>query len=152
MQRLQFHGLALAGLLVTGALCASSPAMAQAAVMKECGDEWQAAKAANTVKAGQTWNQFLAECRTRKASAPAAVPAQAANPARPAAARSGAGIVFPKAVDPKYSTLSAGRARQKTCSDQWQANKERGGNGTLKWIEKSGGYWSLCNKALKGES
>ena len=39
----------------------------------------------------------------------------------------------------------------KTCADQYNANKARGsGNGGMKWIEKGGGYWSACNKALKG--
>jgi hypothetical protein len=28
-----------------------------------------------------------------------------------------------------------------TCLDQYRANKARGGNGYLKWIEKGGGYF-----------
>jgi hypothetical protein len=37
-----------------------------------------------------------------------------------------------------------------TCLDQYRANKANNGNGGLKWIQKGGGYYSQCNKALKG--
>lgn len=37
-----------------------------------------------------------------------------------------------------------------TCLDQYHANKAGGGNGGLKWIQKGGGYYSECNKRLKG--
>jgi hypothetical protein len=59
-------------------------------------------------------------------------------------------VVFPNAVSSQYANLSAGRARMKTCVDQYHANKATGGNGNLKWIEKGGGYYSECNKHLKG--
>jgi hypothetical protein len=58
--------------------------------------------------------------------------------------------VFPTAIAPKYSGEKPARARLKTCSDQYQANKATNANGGLKWIEKGGGYWSECNKRLKG--
>jgi hypothetical protein len=38
----------------------------------------------------------------------------------------------------------------KTCADQYKANKATNANGGMKWIEKGGGYWSECNKRLKG--
>ena len=38
-----------------------------------------------------------------------------------------------------------------TCLDQYNANKSTGGNGSMKWIMKGGGYYSECNKHLKGE-
>ena len=34
-----------------------------------------------------------------------------------------------------------------TCLDQYNANKANGG---LNWIQKGGGYYSECNKRLKG--
>jgi hypothetical protein len=46
--------------------------------------------------------------------------------------------------------LSDAKARFKTCDDQYQANKASNGNGGLKWIQKGGGYYSECNKKLKG--
>ncbi|MGP8231136.1 MAG: hypothetical protein ACLQL2_00510 [Methylovirgula sp.] len=59
-------------------------------------------------------------------------------------------VVFPSAISSQYSSLSAGRARFKTCDDQYRANKATGGNGGLRWIEKGDGYYSECNKHLKG--
>ena len=74
----------------------------------------------------------------------------ASAPAKPAAAPGRAkAAVFPKVVASKYSDLSAGRARLKTCADQYNANKTSNANGELKWIEKGGGYWSQCNTKLK---
>ena len=77
----------------------------------------------------------------KKEVAPAAAPAPTL-PAGPA--------IFPNAVDPKYAKETAGKARLHTCVDQYNANKTTNGNGGMKWIEKGGGYYSECNKKLKG--
>jgi hypothetical protein len=69
--------------------------------------------------------------------------------AAPAPAATG-NAVFPSALSPKDSGESAGEARMHTCLDQYHANKASGANGGLKWIEKGGGYYSECNKRLKG--
>jgi hypothetical protein len=53
-------------------------------------------------------------------------------------------------VDPKYSKETAGKGRMHTCVDQYNANKAANANGGMKWIEKGGGYYSECNKKLKG--
>ncbi len=82
---------------------------------------------------------------TTTATAPAAPKPAAA----PSAAPTGS-AVFPSKVDPKYSQLSAGKQRFKTCNDQYNANKASNGNGGLKWIQKGGGYYSQCNARLKG--
>lgn len=37
-----------------------------------------------------------------------------------------------------------------TCLDQYNENKTSNGNGGLNWIQKGGGYYSECNKRLKG--
>jgi hypothetical protein len=58
--------------------------------------------------------------------------------------------VFPSAVNSKYASESAGKARLHTCADQYKANKATNANGGLKWVEKGGGYWSECDKHLKG--
>ena len=58
--------------------------------------------------------------------------------------------MFPSAISPKYSSEFPGKARMHTCLDQYNANKASNGNGGLKWIEKGGGYYSECNKRLKG--
>ena len=59
-------------------------------------------------------------------------------------------VVFPTAVAPKYSGTAPDKARMHTCADQFTANKATNGNGGLKWIEKSGGYYSECVSRLKG--
>jgi|SRR6516162_8496033 len=134
-------------------------APAQALTTQECSAKYQAAKAAGTL-GGQKWNDFRkAQCGADAtpaptAAAPAAPAPTAAKPkkeAAPAAAPAAVGnAVFPNAVDPKYSKESAGKARMHTCVDQYNANKASNGNAGLKWIEKGGGYYSECNKRLKG--
>ena len=144
----------------TAMLAAAQPA--QALTSQECSAKYQAAKTAGTLN-GQKWNDFRkAECGASAAATPAAAPAAApaapaaptateAKPAAPAAAPAAVGnAVFPSAIDPKYSKESAGKGRMQTCLDQYNANKAASGNGGLKWIQKGGGYYSECNKHLKG--
>ena len=115
--------------------------------MKECSAKYQAAKAAGTLS-GQKWNDFR---KTQCGADAAATPASTTPAATPAAAPKAAGnAVFPTAVSPKYTNESAGKARMHTCLDQYNANKATNANGGLKWIQKGGGYYSECNKQLKG--
>ena len=37
-----------------------------------------------------------------------------------------------------------------TCLAQYKTNKAANANGRLQWIQKGGGYYSECNKKLKG--
>jgi hypothetical protein len=56
---------AVIGLCAAGAASlAAGEALAQANVLKECGSQYQAAKAANEL-AGQGWQDFLKACRVR---------------------------------------------------------------------------------------
>ena len=57
------------------------PARAEVSVQKECGSEYQTAKTAGSLN-GQTWQQFLQECRTRHA-APGAAASPGPRPRRP---------------------------------------------------------------------
>jgi hypothetical protein len=127
---------------------------ARALTMKECSAKYKAAQTAGTLQ-GQKWSDFRkAECGpgASAAAAPGAAAAPAAPPAAtPAALPAAAGnAVFPSAISPKFSSESAGKARMHTCLDQYNANKAGNGNGGLKWIQKGGGYYSECNKRLKG--
>jgi hypothetical protein len=136
--------------------------------MSECSAKYKDAKTAGTLN-GQKWNDFRkAQCGTDATATPAAAPAAApaapppAAEAKPAPAPKTAAApaaapampmgnaVFPSAVDPKYAKESAGKARMHTCVDQYNANKTGTGNGGMKWIMKGGGYYSECNKKLKG--
>jgi hypothetical protein len=141
---------------LASAMIASVGPPAQALTMKECSAKYQAAKSAGSL-GGQNWRDFRkTQCGTDATAAPtpAAPPAattpaatRAATPAAPQAPRS---AVFPTAVAPKYGNESAGKARLHTCLDQYKANKATNTNGGLKWIQKGGGYYSECNKQLKG--
>lgn len=119
--------------VIAAAISTATPSFALTA--KECSAKYNAAKTAGTL-GGVSWNDFRkAQCGDL-----------AAAPATPAAAGA---AVFPKAVDAKYASLKPGAARRKTCSDQYKANKASNANGGMKWIQKGGGYYSACNKALK---
>jgi hypothetical protein len=136
---------------------------AQALSMKECSAKYKAAKEAGTLN-DMKWNDFRkAQCGAEATaeptpsappSAPATPPprATATKPAAAPAPVATGNAVFPSAVSPKYSDESAGKARMHTCLDQYHANKASGANGGLKWIEKGGGYYSECNKRLKGSA
>jgi hypothetical protein len=149
----------LCAVAVSGFAAFAATAPAQALTTQECSAKYQAAKAAGTL-GGQKWNDFRkAQCGADAAAAPAAAPAAPkeaeAKPKKPEAAPAAAPMpsgpaIFPLAVDPKYAKESAGKARMHTCVDQYNANKATNANGGLKWIEKGGGYYSECNKRLKG--
>ncbi len=144
-----------AAILSSIALVASAAFVSPAAAltMKECSVKYQAAKAdgsAGDIK----WSDYRArfcgaevvakEAASDTKSAVAAVKA----PEKPAA-KAPKGVVFPSAVDSKYSGETPAKARMKTCSDSYRKNKSEGTLGDLKWIEKGGGFWSLCNTGLK---
>jgi hypothetical protein len=80
---------------------------------------------------------------------PAAAPAAAPAATEAAPAPSGP-IVFPTAVSPSYASQTPAKQRFHTCLDQYHTNKTTNSNGGLKWIEKGDGYYSECNKKLKG--
>ena len=156
--------------LCAAAVCAAiafsaAPAGAQSR-LKVCNDEWNAMKANGTV-GDKKYADFRKECLARSAAAPSATPpaqeqaAPGATATAPSAAKPAPGAkaavpgaageaVFPTAVNPKYSKETAGRARMHTCLDQYNENKGSNANGGLNWIQKGGGYYSECNKRLKG--
>ncbi|WP_245504048.1 hypothetical protein [Lichenihabitans psoromatis] len=170
----------LSGLIAAAAIMGlsafgSDPASAQS-VMQQCGQQYQAAKAANTL-GGMTWNQFRADCSaklkaqpasasvTPAAATPAAPPtAAAANPLKPAptvppvaAAPAAAPMAAPATTTASapaatpVKAQSAGRtafvARERQCGTEWKANKV-----ALK-AQTPGITWpkylSQCNTRLK---
>ena len=143
-------GAALFGMTL-GVACAP----AQALTAKECSAKYKEAQQAGTLGA-MKWNDFRkTQCGGDAAVQAVAIPPglTAANPLKPASATTSAatgGAVFPLVVPAKYASEKAGIARMHTCRDQYQANKATGGNGGLPWIKRGGGYYSECNKRLKG--
>ena len=145
-------------------------------LMKACGDEWRGVREAETAN-GVTWPQYLARCRAQAAerageragrqrasrplpapsASPPAAPARraerAAQPAPKPQAESQAprtsAPVFPQEVAARHASERPALGRQRTCADQFKANKTTEANGGLRWIEQGGGYWSRCNAHLK---
>ncbi len=142
--------------LLSGAALAQEPAPARENLMKACGDKWRAVREAETAK-GVTWPQFLSACRAHASRATGDVTKEAdkdANrgaPAKPTreAAIGASAPVFPQDVAARHASERPALGRQRTCADQFKANKAADANGGLKWIEKGGGYWSRCNAHLK---
>lgn len=151
---MSFPRITAALFAAAGVLALSAPG-AMALTAKECSAKYKAAKSANTL-AGKTWNDFRkAECGTdAAATAPEAkkeeTKAATPPPAATKAVTAPSNAAFPSAVSTKYASETPGKARLHTCADQYKANKTTNANGGLKWIQKGGGYWSECNKKLKG--
>ncbi|PZA11144.1 hypothetical protein DNX69_17700 [Rhodopseudomonas palustris] len=165
-----------AALLTAAALLAWSAATpAQALTAQECSAKYQAAKTDGSLN-GQGWNDFRKEhcgaAATGDSKAAEAKPAEAkpeakseakpevksdAKPERKSKAKSAAAptvpqgpAVYPTAIDAKFAQEKPTLARLHTCAQQWKANKAANTTGGLRWIQKGGGYWSECNKRLKG--
>ncbi|MBZ9776420.1 hypothetical protein [Mesorhizobium sp. CO1-1-8] len=120
--------------------------------MAECSTKYQAAKAANTLK-GMKWNDFRkSECGAGASDDDTVPAADEANytkePAKPTTAAP-KGVTFPSAISPKYASETPGKGRMHTCLDQYYALKDANALGGLKWIQKGGGFYSLCNAKLK---
>ena len=125
--------------------------------MKTCNDEWNAMKTAGTV-GDKKYADFRKEYLAGTAASPAAAACRSGArplrrrqslprpPSRERPRQQGA-AVFPTAVSGEYASETAGKARMHTCLDQYNANKAGSGNGSLKWIQKGGGYYSECNQA-----
>ena len=102
-----------------------------AMTMQECSAKYRAAQTSGTL-GKKTWQDFRkSNCGT--------------NPTLGYTAST-----FPKGIAPKYKNEPVGKARMHTCLDQYRANKASNPSGGLRWIEKGGGYYSECNKRLKG--
>jgi hypothetical protein len=154
------------------ALISDAISTAQALTMKECSAKYQAAKSAGTL-GEMKWSDFRkAQCGPGASAAAPTTGAPGAPTAGPPSSDTSAGAttpparsggaatnraalprgdaVFPSAISPKYSRESAGKARMHTCLDQYNANKANNANGGMRWIERGGGYYSECNRRLKG--
>ena len=125
------------------------PALAET-VVQQCGQQYQAAKAAGTLN-GMTWGEYRTDCTARLRAQPAsasAAPAEA--PAVEAATAVAPTSTTQTAAAPK-APVSAGRAamlaRERQCGAEWRSTKVTLVAQTpgLKWPQ----YWSQCNTRLK---
>jgi outer membrane biosynthesis protein TonB len=168
--RIAVSNAAAGALAVAVAMAAGSgAAFAQANVLKECGSQYQAAKAANEL-GGQSWQEFLKACRARLAeqakpaeskpaeapppaaeSKPTPPPATEAKPAEPTPppATEAKPVEPPAATTPpaKPDTKSTMREREKKCGAEWKSTSRelKKTNPKITWPK----FWSECNKRLK---
>ena len=170
--------MSFASLTVVGSMGLASSA--SALTIKECSAKYQAAKTAGTLNGQKwndfRTTQCSADASATTTTAPATTAPAATTPAKPAKTTAAAkvdaneldatkplaaepakpttaapaGVTFPAKVDPKYATETPGKGRFHTCVDAYNAAKASNSLGGLKWIQKGGGYYSLCNTKLKG--
>jgi hypothetical protein len=117
MIRMSFK-VALSALFFAGVLGLASTSAVQAqSIMKQCGDDWKAAKANNATN-GMTWQEFLKQCRTQKESsaAPAAPPAAVPAPA-PAPAPAPVQTYQPKPVPAQTAARATGAGQFTTAAE-----------------------------------
>ncbi len=140
----RFRIIAAIGTVALGALAFAVPASAADNTMQVCGAKYQAARKAIQWPTGQTWIQYLAQCRAGlKPATPVAAPKTIAT-ARPAPTAKPAAAPRPKGQPSAAQQATYDRERQ--CGKMWQADKAAhktpaGQN----WPQ----YWSACNKRLK---
>jgi hypothetical protein len=144
--------------LAATALVSWSVAPASALTMKECSEIYRTAKEGGTLN-GMDWAAFRKEkCATSLAEGVSADTAKTAqqpkDEASPASAPTvaPAGVTFPTTLAAEFKTEKPAKARMKTCLQGYHGNKEAGTLDGLRWIQKGGGYYSLCNARLKAES
>jgi len=145
--------MAVAAVTLAG-IGSAAPAFAADNVMKVCGAKYQAAKTAKTLPAGQTWNQYLAQCRgslpkpaavTTPAKPVAAAAAKPAVAAKPAPTR--VAVAKPAKTPGQPSAAQAAMyARERQCGAQYRGDKAAG---KLPAGQTWPQYWSACNKRMK---
>ncbi len=135
--------------------------------LKICGDAWAAAKAAQKVPAGQSWQDYYKACSARLQELETTRPAgtgDVSNHSSRAAARplhdtdlSSAKALLPAAEAVRDERVrqerpesgagsSSARSRQKQCAAQWRELKSAGQVPEgQKWPQ----FWSACNTRLK---
>jgi hypothetical protein len=147
-------GIAFSAVVLAGAFGLAGTGAANAeSVMKICGDQWKAAKAAGTT-GGKTWPEFLSQCRAGSAAAPAPMapaPTAAPAPAPMAPAPAPSTYVAPRPTTPMTPAATGGvggeHSRIKQCGAMWKQAKANGTTNGLHWPQ----YWSQCNKQLKAQ-
>jgi len=128
---------AMAAITIVGLGALATPVLAADNPMKVCGAKYREAKTAGTLPAGQSWMQFLAQCR-------ASLPKSAAD--EPAAVTGDKPTAPAGAKRPRSAAQTATASRQHECGNQWKADKAAGKiTPGQTWPQ----YWSACNKRLK---
>jgi hypothetical protein len=138
--------------LASAALATAAASPAVALSTKECSVKYKAAKKDGSLGA-KNWAEFRKEsCGADAKGTPEKSTSKSGDKAKPAEPKVASGpAVYPSSLSAKFASQTPAKQRFHTCLDQYNANKATGSNGGLKWIQKAGGgYYSECNKRLKG--
>ena len=111
--------------------------------MKECGADWQAAKAAGTTN-GQTWQEFLKGCRAQHQGGAAQAPSPAP--------QQQTGTLFPWQQPTSAPAPTAAPASNQSvmaaCGQQWQQAKAAGTTGGATWPQ----FLKQCRAQMSGST
>jgi hypothetical protein len=157
-QRLPMLAFALFSIFIV------SPASALS--MKECSIKYKAAQGAGEAE-GISWSEFRkTKCTdpvasgdasassgpedSKKAKAVDGKSQTEARQAEPEVKTGSTQTTFPTSIAAKFANEKPSRARMHTCVAQYHVNKAAKTLGGMRWIEKGGGYYKLCNARLKG--
>lgn len=141
---------------------------AQALSMKECSVKYKAAQADGT--AGDTsWSEFRKQqCSHAADEASGEAPSELKMSEKKSGGADADGVkdavdaktehksdfakmTFPSSISQKFAGEKPAKARMHTCVEQYHVNKDANTLGGMRWIEKGGGYYKLCNAKLKGK-
>jgi len=117
--------------------------------MKECTEKFESAKKSGTLGSVK-WSEF----RTSQCSIlPDTSPDQKVQ-AQPAAVtiQIPEGMTFPEKIDSKFAAERPAQQRMKTCLESYRTNRDAKTLKGMRWVQKGGGYYSICNERLKGSS
>ena len=121
----------LAAATVAFTLSVGGPTSANAeSVMKACASQWKQAQTTGST-GGQSWPQFLAQCRTNQTS-----PASTSTPAPAPTTQSGSLFPWSQSSAPASATASnvgAGQSVMRLCASQWKDAKAAGTTGGQSW-------------------
>ena len=139
----------------TAKAAAASGDSSQKLSMKECSAKYQTAKADDSLN-GMKWNDFRkSECGAN-ASDDDTVPSfdeanYSTEPESPVTAAP-RGVSFPRGIARKFLSETPAKQRMHTCLEEYYSNKDADTLNGLRWIQKGGGYYSICNARLKQDS
>lgn len=152
---IQMHLLRRLAVLSVTALPFLAVMPAYAITMKECSAKYEGARKSGTLN-GMKWSDFrVSQCDLKADhNAVPSVPRKADGREKPAAASIEVprGVTFPSSVDTRFAAETPARQRMKTCRKAYHDNKRANTLGGLRWLQRGGGYYSVCNARLKGSS
>lgn len=112
---------------------------------KVCGARYQEAKKAGELR-GRTWIEFRrTDCGIRGGQGAVTIGPRSEATSAEALRR----VSFPSQLAGEFHDRKPAQQRMRTCLKSYHANKEAGTLAGLRWVQRGGGYYSLCTARLK---